>query len=119
MVEAGRPSLGLDLLEEFRPLLIDPLVLDLVTGGELDGADFERPAARPDAIYLGQRGRAIFVERYETLLASRVTLPSGERTLWRHVLLEQARAVARVFRGEQERYVGFTPGALAGGRRRR
>lgn len=118
VVEAGRPSLGLDLLEEFRPLLVDRLVLELIQGGKLGRGQFERPPGRPDAIYLGEEGRALFVDRYETLLASPVALPTGERTPWRRVLLLQAQAMARVFRGEQERYAGFTPAPPAGGRRR-
>lgn len=94
-------------------------MLDLVLGGQIGPQQFERPAGRPDAIYLGQEGRALFVDRYESLLVSPATLPSGERTTWRRVLLLQAQAVARVFRGEQEGYVGFTPAAPSGGRRRK
>lgn len=118
VIEAGRPSLGLDLIEEFRPLLIDPLVLDLAQGGMLGPAQFERPAGRADAVYLNPEGRGLFVEQYEARLASQAALPSGERTTWRRVLLLQVQAVARIFRGEQDRYVGFTPGRPAGGRRR-
>jgi len=118
VIEAGRPSLGLDLIEEFRPLLIDPLVLELVQGGGIGRQQFERPAQRADAMYLNKEGRSLFVDRYEALLAGPVTLPAGERTTWRRVLLLQAQAVARVFRGDQERYVGFTPAAPTGGRRR-
>jgi len=109
VAEAGRPSLALDLLEEFRPLLIDRLVLGLISTSTMTRAQFERPAQRPEAVYLNQDGRALFVSRYEALLAGMVPLASGERTTARRVLLLQAQALARVIRGEQEAYVGYTP----------
>ncbi len=111
VTEAGRPSLALDLLEEFRPLLVDRLVIGLISTGTITRAQFERPAQRPEAVYLNQDGRALFVSRYESLLAGTVPLPSGEQTTARRVLLLQAQALARVIRGEQEAYVGFTPGS--------
>jgi len=105
--EAGRPSLALDLLEEFRPLLVDRLVLELLRKNVVTRAHFERPADRPGAVYLTQSGRALFIDRYEALLRSKVRA-GGEQTSVRRVLLLQAQAVARVVRGEQQEYVGFT-----------
>jgi CRISP-associated protein Cas1 len=110
VTEAGRPSLALDLLEEFRPLLIDRLVLELLATNAFGRVDFERPAQQANAVYLTKDGRARFVARYEALLAAEVPLPSGERTTMRRVLLLQAQAFARVIRGEQEQYVGYSPG---------
>lgn len=107
-VEAGRPSLALDLMEEFRPLLVDRLVLELIRSGALTRDHFERPQQRADAVYLGEAGRALLVERYEKLLAGRVPLATGEETTLRRVLLLQAQQAARVIRGEQEQYVGFS-----------
>jgi CRISPR-associated protein Cas1 len=108
VIEAGRPSLALDLLEEFRPLLVDRLVLELLGQNALSRERFERPAQRQDAVYLDQAGRALFVDHYERLLESKVALPGGEQTTLRRVLLLQAQAAARVIRGEQARYVGYT-----------
>ncbi len=109
VIEAGRPSLALDLLEEFRPLLVDRLVLDLLQTNAIPIQRFVHPPQRPEAVYLDAAGRATFVERYEALLQSKIVLPTGEQTAFRQVLLVQARAAARVMRGEQERYIGFTP----------
>jgi len=106
--DPGRPSLALDLLEEFRPLIVDRLVLELVRTNALDRSHFERPAQRPDAVHLNQTGRARFIERYEAVLHTKVRLSTGEQTPLRRVMLLQAQAVARVVRGEQARYVGFT-----------
>jgi len=108
VVEAGRPSLALDLLEEFRPLLVDRLVLDLLRTNAIERSHFERPPQRPEAVYLNAAGRALFIDRYQALLQGRIKLASGETTSMRRVLLLQAQALARVVRGEQARYIGFT-----------
>ncbi len=109
-IEAGRPSLGLDLLEEFRPLLVDRLVLDLLNANALAPERFGKPADRPGAVYLDAAGRALLVDRYERLMQSKARLPTGEQATLRQILLLQARQVARVMRGEQERYTGYMPG---------
>lgn len=109
VIEAGRPSLALDLLEEFRPLIVDRLVLDLVRTAQIQRAQFARPAQQPEAVYLDAAGRALLVDRYEALLQRPAQLPSGEQTPLRRVVLLQGQAVARVVRGEQAQYVGYTP----------
>ena len=45
-VQYGRPSLALDLMEEFRPIVIDRLVLRLVNLGMIKTRDFERADMR-------------------------------------------------------------------------
>lgn len=107
VIEAGRPSLALDLLEEFRPIIVDRLVLDLIRTNALAPERFTQPRERPGAVYLDPAGRALIVDRYEALLQHRTRLPTGEQTTLRQVLLLQARAMARVMRGEQAQYVGF------------
>lgn len=109
VIEAGRPSLALDLLEEFRPLIVDRLVLDLIRTNALGREHFSRPQERPDAVYLDDAGRTLLVQRYEAALQAKMRLPTGEQTPMRRVILLQAQAAARVLRGEQERYVGYTP----------
>ncbi|PDW04079.1 CRISPR-associated endonuclease Cas1 [Candidatus Viridilinea mediisalina] len=104
VVEAGRPSLALDMMEEFRPLVIDRLVLELLKAGALRRDQFERPAHRPDAVYLDATGRALLVERYEAAMSAPTRLASGEQTPMRRVVLLQAQAVARIVRGEQAEY---------------
>ena len=77
--------------------------------GQITRKQFERPAQQTEAVYLDADGRARLIDRYEALLLSPARLPTGEETPMRRVLLLQAQAVARVVRGEQERYVGYTP----------
>ena len=42
----GRPSLALDLAEEFRPLVADSTVLTLVNNGEVSAGEFHPPRGR-------------------------------------------------------------------------
>ncbi|MFQ3632914.1 CRISPR-associated endonuclease Cas1 [Roseiflexus sp.] len=109
VIEAGRPSLALDLLEEFRPLIVDRLVLDLIRTNALGREHFNRPPERPDAVYLNDTGRALLVQRYEAALHAKMRLPTGEQTPLRRIILLQVQTVARVLRGEQEQYAGYTP----------
>jgi CRISPR-associated protein Cas1 len=109
VVEAGRPALALDLMEEFRPLIVDRLVWELLRTGAVDRTRFERPAHNPAAVYLDADGRTLLVNRYEALMQTVVPLANGTRTPFRRVVLLQAQAVARVVRGEQTTYVGYMP----------
>jgi CRISPR-associated protein Cas1 len=109
VIETGRPSLALDLMEEFRPLIVDRLVLDLVGAGTVTPTMVERPVERPEAVYLAANARRALIDQYEALMQQPTRLPTGEQTPFRRVVLLQAQAVARVVRGEQARYVGYTP----------
>ena len=41
-IDYGRPSLSLDMMEEFRPVLVDWPVLDLVNQKQITAESFER-----------------------------------------------------------------------------
>ena len=53
MPDYGRPSLVLDLIEEFRPVLVDILVLRIVNRREVAREDFEEFADDADALGAG------------------------------------------------------------------
>lgn len=108
--DVGRPALALDLLEEFRPILVDRLVLELVLHQRITPQQFTHPPQHPDAVYLNAAGRALLVEAYERTIQQTATLPGGEQTTLRHVILLQVQQAARVIRGEQPHYTGFLPG---------
>ncbi len=108
-VEDGRPSLALDLMEEFRPLIVDRLVLEMLGSGQLTLNHFEQPVERPDAVHLNAPGRAIYIARYEALMHEPVPVTPTEQTTLRRVLLLQAQSLARLIREEQPRYVPYVP----------
>lgn len=101
----GRPSLALDLMEEFRPLIADSVVLGVINNGEIDERDFIR---RAGAVALTDSGRRKFLEAYERRMDTLVTHPVfGYRISYRRVLEVQARLLARHVLGEIERYPAF------------
>jgi len=108
VLEVGRASLALDLMEEFRPLVVDRLVLALLQTGQVQHAQFEASPGHPDGVHLDAAGRALLIGHYETMMQNPTRLPSGEQTPLRRVIVLQAQAVARLIRGEQAIYVGYS-----------
>jgi CRISPR-associated protein Cas1 len=107
--EDGRPSLALDMMEEFRPLVVDRAVVELVSAKQLTLGQFERPSARPTAVHLNDDGRVIFIDRYEALMNQQVRISPKEQTTLRRAIRLQIESLARVIRDEQPRYVPFLP----------
>lgn len=105
---AGRPSLALDLMEEFRPLVVDRFVLTLVNRREFSSRDFTSPDGF--GVYLTDQARRRFIRLYQERKASVVLYPTaGSRVQLGDVPLLNARLLAAVFRGETAEYVGFMP----------
>ena len=108
VVDYGRPSLALDLMEEFRPVLVDALVLDLANHGRVRSEDFE---ARDGGVFLQGEGRKRLIEGYQRRLEERVAYPVSaervERISYRRCLEYQVRRLARVVLGEEAEYKAF------------
>jgi CRISPR-associated protein Cas1 len=101
----GRPALALDLMEEFRPLVADSVVLSLINNGELRPSDF---VARAGAVALTDAGRRRVIEAFERRLDTLVTHPVFAYTLsYRRVFEVQARLLARFLLGETGEYPAF------------
>lgn len=108
-VQFGRPSLALDVEEEFRPLIIDPLVLSLLERRVISRTDFAAPPDPPGALYLTPAGRDRFIPAYEEWVQQRVYYPHTKRPqppaeTWRRCLALQVQQMARVISGEQAEY---------------
>jgi CRISPR-associated protein Cas1 len=102
----GRPALALDLMEEFRPLIVDSAVMTALNTGMLTKQDFTRAKA---ACVLTDRGRKSFIRAYEARMDQLVTHPLfGYRCSWRVMIRVQARLLARWLRGDLPDYVGVT-----------
>jgi CRISPR-associated protein Cas1 len=101
----GRPALPLDLMEGFRPLVVDSAVLLAINTRMVVADDFVRVG---DCVTLTARGRRRFLQIYEQRMDTLVTHPVfGYRVTYRRVLEIQARLLARVVTGELSEYVGF------------
>lgn len=109
-IDHGRPSLTLDLMEPFRPL-VDRLVLGWIVEGKVSLQDF-CPARREDgAVLLADDARTRYFRTYERQMDSRVLYPpTGERTSCRRCLELQARQLAQVVLGKRARFEAFRMG---------
>lgn len=102
----GRPSLGLDLMEEFRAFLADRLAITLINRRQITADHFEpRPGG---AVYLNEKGRKEVVGAYQKRKQEEADHPLlAEKSpigLLPHL---QARLLARHLRGDLEAYVPY------------
>lgn len=108
--ESGRPSLALDLMEEWRPLVADALCLELVNRGSLMPEQFVQTGNPKRPVELGEEGMARVLQAYGGRLGSRIyhahAGPGGETTLQKAFVL-QARLMARVIQGNSHTYEGI------------
>ncbi len=94
----GRPSLALDLMEEFRPVLADSAVLTAVNNGEVTEADF---IVRATGVAMTDRGRAALIRVLERRFDEVATHPVFETRLsYRRILEVQARLLGKCLVGE-------------------
>lgn len=101
----GRPALALDLIEEFRPLIADSVVIGLINNGEIRPSDF---IARAGSVALRPDGRKRVLEAYERRLDTEVTHPVfGYSISYRRVFEVQARLLGRFLMGEIAGYAPF------------
>jgi CRISPR-associated protein Cas1 len=99
-LENNRPSLALDMMEEFRPSVSDIVVLTLVMNGHLTLADFEQSHEAGLPVRLTKKGREILIAAYEARLAQGVFHPmaNGE-TRYRQAIEYQARQLRWIVEG--------------------
>ena len=102
----GRPALGLDLMEELRPVIAERLVLTLINSRQITASHFVmRPGG---AVSPTDDGRKEVIVAYQKRKQEEIQLPIIERKvpigLIPHV---QARLLARVLRGDMEDYLPF------------
>jgi CRISPR-associated protein Cas1 len=102
----GRPALALDLMEPFRPLIVDSAVLTAMNTGMVTPRDFVRVGG---SVALTAAGRKAFFRAYELRMDTLVTHPLFDyRVSYRRLLEIQARLLARVLDGEIPEYPVFT-----------
>ncbi|MDI6770719.1 MAG: CRISPR-associated endonuclease Cas1 [Anaerolineales bacterium] len=123
-IDYGRPSMALDLMEEFRPVIADSVVLEAVNRPFVSLANFEAvdlseeeaekdentpPRSGTQAVYLGKEGRDQVILLYENRVNQNVLHPAtGDQVLYRYVFQLQAQQMAALLLGERTQYVPFT-----------
>lgn len=98
----GRPALALDLMEEFRPILADSVVLNICNHRLLTPQDFQEELG---VIYLKPDARKKFYAKFEERLQEEIQHPQfGYRTSYRRCIELQARLLAKWLSGEIATY---------------
>lgn len=111
-IDYGKPAMALDLEEEFRPILVDSIVLMAVNRSLFRLGDFEERQDRVNKnggsqhpIYLTKKARKRFVSLYETRISEQIYYPpNGESTSYRRILKLQAYQMAQVILGKSKAY---------------
>lgn len=102
----GKPSLALDLMEEFRPIIADSVVLTLLNNDTLSPSDF---IMWRGSCQLNNAGRRAFFNAYEQRKSTEITHPVyGYRMSYSRMIEVQARMLAAFIRGGIPAYTGFT-----------
>ena len=103
VLRPGRPSLALDLMEEFRAVLADRLALTLINRKQISAKLFEpRPGG---AVYLNDDGRKAVVVAYQKRKQEEFLHPIlNEKIPVGLIPHVQARLLARHLRGDLEAY---------------
>ena len=102
----GRPALALDLMEPFRPLVADSVVVQALNNGEVRPIDFKTVAG---SVNLSAEGRRRFIATFERRLGHEVVHPLfGYRVSYRRLMEMQARLLGRFLLGELPEYPNFT-----------
>jgi CRISPR-associated protein Cas1 len=99
----GRPALGLDLMEEMRPLIAESTVLSCINNRVVTEKDFVRAG---QAVNLTAAGRKRFFQMYEQRMSSLITHPLFDyKVSYRRALELQTRLLAKALTGEIPEYV--------------
>ena len=102
----GRPALALDIMEPFRPAVVDSAVISAINTGMVQQSSFDTNAS---GCILKPDGRKAFIRAYDARLNQLITHPIFDyRCSWRVVIRLQARLLARWFRGEIPVYSSIT-----------
>lgn len=101
----GRAALALDLMEEFRPLIADSVVITAINTGVVAKSDFVYHGI---GVALTKEGRANVIDCYERRMDELVTHPVfGYRISYRRVLEVQARLLGRYLAREIDEFPAF------------
>ncbi|HIK11914.1 MAG TPA: type I-D CRISPR-associated endonuclease Cas1 [Oscillatoriaceae cyanobacterium M33_DOE_052] len=100
----GRPSLVLDLMEEFRPLVVDAIVLAAINKRSLTLNDFVTEPLS-GAVSLTQEGLRTFLRLYQEKKQSKFKHPvMGRQCTYQEAFEIQARLLGKYLMGETDQY---------------
>lgn len=101
--EHGKPALPLDLMEEFRQIIVDSVVLDCLNHKKLNRKDFREEAG--NVWRLTDNGRKVFLTQYEERKLSEFQHPILKQTItYQRAFEQQTRFFAKTLSGELKEY---------------
>ncbi|MBX6423224.1 CRISPR-associated endonuclease Cas1 [Thermosulfurimonas sp. F29] len=111
----GKPSLVLDLMEEWRPVIVDTVVIRVLNWKTIKPEDFtqetfpdEEEPKEIQPVKLGRAGLKKFVKQFQERLKEEALYPPrGKRFRYADILREQVYLLARVLKGESPEYRPF------------
>lgn len=102
----GRPGLALDLMEEFRPVFVDRLILNLINRRQVKGADFVHTES--GAVIMGDSAIKELIKSYQERKKKELTHPFLDEKMPLGLLPHvQAMLLARFIRGDINGYPPF------------
>lgn len=109
-LRAGHPALVSDLMEEFRSLVVDAVVWNLVLNRRLSPLGFILPAMPGQACRMNDETRVHLIHEMEKKLNAPIIHPlSGLRLDYRRCMEHQINQLAAVIRGNQPDYLPMIP----------
>lgn len=104
-IRSDRPALALDLMEEFRPIVADSVVVSAINGGVITSDDFMLSA---EAVALTGTGRKKFITAFERRLDQEIEHPVFKYKANYHRVFEiQVRLLGRYLTGEIDAFSPF------------
>ncbi len=102
----GRRSLALDLVEEFRSVICDRFVLNLINRKQISAKNFEK--YEDGAVFLNDDGKKIFLSAWESYKQTEILHPFIKEKVSKGILpYVQAQLLARHIRGDLDGYPVF------------
>ncbi len=98
----GKPSMVLDLIEEFRQPIVDRAMITLAVRNQIS----EKDVIRERGVYLNKKGREKAIEAMMTRLETKIKY-KGMKISLQDVVLKQARQIVKFFNGELRVYRPF------------
>lgn len=104
----GRPSLALDLMEEFRPIFADRLAVALINRQQIQEHHFE--CQQTGAWLLRESGRKIVLSAWQQRKKEEIQHPLLKKSVPLGLVISiQARILAKAIRSELPNYIPFIP----------
>ena len=102
----NKPAMALDLMEEFRPVIADSVVVSAINNGQLR---LRYLSSGLGEATLDQRAKKVLITAHEARMATEIIHPLyGYKVSWRRVVEVQARLVLEAVSGSAAPYRGVT-----------